>query len=167
MGVRLPLVAIAALLLTMPLEAREPIGELPCEETEFADVTAVDCDFVEAFLDTDFGEVAGCELDRLRVSRHPTGFVIRARWRPCDTSTLVLDSRREPPNRLRLRLEVDRECRFLSGTLRGRGVRRPVGLVPVTAVEDECDAMLGDDDVVVDDGDEDEDVDDEDLEGDE
>lgn len=146
-----------------PLAAREPIDELPCDETEFADVTAIDCDFVEAFFDADFGEIAGCELDRLRVSRHRNGFVVRARWRSCEESTLALPDARPAPRRLRLRLEGDAACELLSGTLRGRGLRQPIALMPVLAVEDRCEALLDEDDDDVDDDDDDDESDDEDL----
>jgi len=157
----LRVLAVAVVLVAAPLGAREPIEELPCDETEFADMTAVDCDFVEAFLDTDFAEVAGCELDRLRVSRHGAGFVVRARWRQCEDSTLLVEPGRPPPRRLRLRLESDAGCLLLSGMLRGRGIRQPVALMPVVALEEQCEAMLDEDD-----GDDDLDDDDDDFDDD-
>jgi len=154
---RLVLAAVAVVVWVAPLAARAPIEELPCDETEFADVTAIDCDFVEAFLDADFGEIAGCELDRLRVSPRRDGFVLRARWRRCDDSTLVLPDGQPVPARLRLRLEADSACELLSGTLRGRGLRQPLALMSMLAVEDRCEALLDEDDGFDEDDEEDED----------
>jgi hypothetical protein len=157
------IVTLAGALAAAPLEAREPIEELPCEETEFANIAAVDCDFVETFLDMDFEEIAGCELDRLRVARHPSGWVVRARWRQCDTSSLVLDEGRSPPRRLRVRLELDPQCILLSGVVRGRGLRQPVNLMSLPAVEERCEALLDEDDG----SDDDDDFDDDDFDEDE
>lgn len=144
MSVRVAVVLLALLVGPSPAGAREPIDELPCDDGAFADVTTIDCDVVESFLDADFAEVAGCELDRLRVSRRGDGFVVRARWRNCEDSTLVSDDGQPVPYRLRLRLEADAACGLLSGTLGGRGLREPVALMPVSAVEERCDALLDD-----------------------
>lgn len=134
-------VVVGSLALAAGAAAREPIDEVPCDETVFADARTLSCEAdADPLLDLDAEELAGCTIARLRVRARGGRVRIRVVTEPCE------DLGRP---RLRARLEGPAGCPGLGGVVAIGGERYPVSLVGVERAEELC---FADDDPDEDDG---------------
>lgn len=136
---RLAIAVFGVLTLAAGAVAREPIDEVPCDETLFADARTFSCEeFVDPLLDLDSEELAGCTIDRLRV--RVRGGRLRIR--------VVTESCRDLGRpKLRARFDGPAGCPALDGVVVIDGERYPVALVGLDRAEEQCFASEDDEPV--------------------
>lgn len=127
---RMAIAMLGCLALAGAAAAREPIDEVPCDETLFADARTFTCeDVVDPLLDLDSEELAGCTISRLRVRARAGRIRIRVVTEPC---------RDLGRPRLRARFEGPAGCPGLDGVVLIEGERYPVALVGLDRAEEQC-----------------------------
>jgi hypothetical protein len=147
---------LGCLALAAGAAAREPIDEVPCDETVFADSRTFSCEeYVDPLLDLDSEELAGCTIARLRVRQRDGRLRIRIVTESCE------DLGRP---RLRARFEGPAGCPGLDGVVLIDGERYPVALIGQGRAEDQCFAEEDDEEPVDDPDAPDPDEDDDDFE---